>query len=80
MKKALYIALAVVALTVSALAQAPSAPPSPQEQALSGKLMVEINENIQLRTALVQAQQQVVDLQKQLAAKNAPPKKDEPKK
>ena len=42
--------------------------------------MVEINENIQLRTALVQAQQQVVDLQKQLAAKNAPPKKDEPKK
>jgi hypothetical protein len=49
----------------AAMAQQP--PASPMEQSLSGKLMEEINQNIQYRAALVQAQRTNDDLQKQVA-------------
>lgn len=63
---------------VAAFAQQPGPPPSPQEQALSGKLMAEINENIQLRSALISANDRSIALQKQvddLKAKYEPPVK-----
>ena len=55
-----WILTGVVCCTTVALAQQL---PTPQEQALSSKLMVEINENIQLRTQLVIDEAKLKELQ-----------------
>lgn len=69
MKKVLGIVFALLA-PASVFAQAPPQPTSPMEQALSSKLIEEINQNIQYRAALVSAQEQI----------NALKPKDVPKK
>ena len=57
-------AFVALLLASPALAQQPNQ--SPLDQALSGKLMEEINQNIQYRAAVVSLNDQVTDLKKQL--------------
>lgn len=54
-------ALATLALLVAAPA---SAQQSPSEQALAGKLMQEINNNLQCQTALITASKELEELKK----------------
>ena len=63
MKYLLVLPLAFFA--VPALAQQQPQPPA-KEQALSGKLMDEINQNIEYRRALIEAIAQINDMKKQL--------------
>jgi hypothetical protein len=67
-----------LATTVAASAQAPQPAPqqSPGERALAQRLMGEINNGLQCGTSLIAAQDQIAQLQKELAdekAKTAPP-------
>jgi TolA-binding protein len=73
------IGLSLIAPSL-AQAPAPASHPQPIEQALSAKLMEELNANIQYRAALTQARDQIADLQKQLADLQAKSPKDAPKK
>ena len=60
----------VFLLPTIAMAQQQQLPPqqqTPLERALSGKLMEEINSNIQYRSALVAAQEQLAKAERQLA-------------
>jgi len=59
-----------ILLLLASPALAQQAPQSPMEQAISGKLMDEINQNIQYRAALVTLQAQMADLQKKLDEAN----------
>lgn len=58
------VALIVVALP--ALAQQRQATPAEQLQALNGKLQDEINQDMQVRQILSQANSTIIDLQKQV--------------
>ena len=53
-----------LALTASAAAQQPQM--NPLEQALSNKLMAEINSSLQCSVAAVNAAKQIADMQKQI--------------
>lgn len=66
---------ALLALTVSASAQQMPPPQSSMDQAIIGKLMDEINSNIQLRAQVLQAQSQIRDLQSNAEAKKTEPKR-----
>lgn len=57
--------IALLLLSAPAFAQQQPRPPSAEEQALGGKLMEEINANIQLRTELLKAQAQAKSLQEE---------------
>ncbi len=60
--KRIFLSLAFIGvIAIPAMAQ--QTPSTPLDQALSGKLMDEINQNIQLRAQLVQAQEQIKTLQ-----------------
>jgi len=74
--KRLLLALMFVSLPVLAQ-QGP--PPSPESQALGGKLMEEINSNVQLRTELIKAQAQLKALQEENAHLKASTKAEAPK-
>ncbi len=56
-------AFAVFAFLVTPPAFAQQAPATPLDQALSGKLMDEINQNIQLRAQLLQDEAKIKELQ-----------------
>jgi hypothetical protein len=60
--RALVIAI-LIGSAVPAFAQQGSAPPTALDQALSGKLMDEINQNVQLRAQVVQAQARIKELE-----------------
>lgn len=49
---------------------------SPREQALSGKLMEEINQNLEYRRALIEAQALIEELKKQVAKAPEAPKEE----
>ncbi len=74
--------VAIMLLASPAIAQVPAQPQLPQtprEQALGGKLIQEINENLTLATNVIVLQQQVQKLQEDLA-KARQDKKSEPAK
>lgn len=71
MKKIL-IALLLLTSVAPVFAQQPTA--SPREQALSSKLMEEINQNIDFRRALIEAQAIIEELKKQIAKAQEAPK------
>lgn len=71
--KKLIIIIAMFVSSAPALAQ--QAQQSPMERALGGKLVDEINSNVQARAALAQAQDEIADLKKQLDAAKAKPAK-----
>jgi hypothetical protein len=52
---------------------------NPREQAISGKLMEEINQNLEYRRALIEAQAMIEELKKQIAAKAAEKPKESEK-
>jgi hypothetical protein len=61
-KKLLIISLLLAPASVFAQQNA-----TPKEQALSSKLLEEINQNIEYRRALIESQMQINDLRKQLS-------------
>ena len=72
--------LAIIAIYfVSALAHAQQSPASPREQALTQKLIGEINNNIQCNTDIATLQQQIAKLQEELKAKEKEPVKNNKK-
>lgn len=60
-------AIALLMITITLPASAQVATPTPMDQALSGKLTEEINQNLQYRSAVLQAQTKITDLEKQIA-------------
>lgn len=69
--------VALIAVAFPALAQQRQATPAEQLQALNGKLQDEINQDMQVRQVLAQANSTIIDLQKQVDDLKA---KYEPKK
>lgn len=57
--------------------QVPQQPQSPREQALTAKLIGEINNNLECSTNVVTLQQKIAQLEAQLKAKDAPAAKKE---
>lgn len=68
-----YLIAAFLLLATSALAQQPP-PPTPEVQALQGKLMQEINANLQCTTAAIGLQAENVRLKAELDALKEPKK------
>jgi hypothetical protein len=67
MKRTVLVLYLLAASPAISFAQAPQQPPqSPAEQALSGKLGEEYNQNLQLRAAVIQSREQITALQKQV--------------
>jgi hypothetical protein len=73
----LLIVLALLVLSAPVLAQ--QGPPSPEAQALGGKLMEEINSNVTLRTELIKTQAQLKSAQEENAKLKASVKAEAPK-
>jgi hypothetical protein len=69
------LSLVLFLLASPAIAQQ-GPPPSAEVQALGGKLMEEINSNVQLRTQIIQAQGQIKTLSEENAKLKASTKAD----
>lgn len=71
-------AVAVCLVLSAGVSRAQPAPQqqTPREQALSAKLIQEINENLALSTSLVTMQQEMQKLRDELKAKQSEPKPD----
>jgi len=71
MKTNAFALATILAMLPVSFAHAQQPQPSPKEQALSGKLMEEINSNIDYRTAVIGMIAEIKDLKKQLSEAEA---------